>query len=51
MRQGKKPTLKQKKLLQAWNKNPSDWLIIGETAAELKAVYRYGDKVISIPKE
>lgn len=51
MRQGKKPTLKQKKLLQDFGKNPADWLVIEETPTELRAVYRYdGRRVKSFPK-
>ena len=48
MRQGKKPTLKQKKLLLQYGKNPADWLIIEDTPAELKAVYRFSDRTVKI---
>lgn len=52
MRQGKKPTLKQKKLLNERRMNPEDWLVIEETPSELKVAYRYSDKTVKIiPKD
>ncbi len=52
MRQGKKPTLKQKKPLNERRMNPEDWLVLEETPSELKVVYRYSDSTVKIiPKE
>ncbi len=48
MRQGKKPTLKQKRLLEAHRMNAADWLVLEETPEQLKVVYRYSDKTIKI---
>lgn len=48
MRQGKKPTLKQKQLLQQYGKNPADWLVIEDTPTELRAVYRFSDRTVKI---
>jgi hypothetical protein len=48
MRQGKKPTLKQKKLLNEWRMNPEDWLVLEDTPTELKVAYRFSDRTVKV---
>lgn len=46
-----KPTQKQKVHISAAGKNPKDFLILEETATEIKAVYRGSGDVIIFKKE
>lgn len=48
MKHGKKPTAKQRKLLQKWKLKPEDWLITKDTPEEMHLVHRYSDKTTRI---
>lgn len=41
MKNGKKPTVKQCKLMQSWRLNPADWLVVKDTPDEMWLVHRY----------
>lgn len=44
MKHGKKPTVAQRKLIQAWGLDPSVWLVYKSTPNELYLVHRLSDK-------
>ena len=44
MKSGKNPTIKQCKLMQAWNLDPAEWFVIKDTSTELHIVHRHSDK-------
>lgn len=41
MKHGKRPTVRQKKLLAQKRLNPDNWLIVKDTPTEMHIVYRY----------
>lgn len=45
MKQLKKPTREQRKLLEKWKLNPADWLVERDTPTEMKLVHRHFDSV------
>ena len=45
MKNGKRPTLRQKKLIQALGMNPEDWFVVMETPMEMHIVHRRFDSV------
>ena len=51
MKHGKKPTRKQKMLMQAAHYNCEDWLVIKDTAVEMVIQNRATDKTRTIRKE
>ena len=52
MKHGKKPSVRQCKLMQAWNLNPSDWLVVKDTPEAMTIVHRFSDNTIRVlPKE
>ena len=51
MKNGKKPTYEQRKIIQRWKLNTYDWLVVKDTSTELVLVNRYSDKTTrTIPK-
>lgn len=40
MRQGKRPTVRQKKLIKGFNINPDEWLVITENNEQITIVNR-----------
>lgn len=44
MKNGKKPTVRQKKLIQALRMNPADWLVTKDTPTEMHLVHRHFDR-------
>ncbi len=51
MKNGKKPTLRQKKLMAEWGLNPLNWLVVKDTPAEMIVVHRFSDgSMRRIPK-
>lgn len=48
MKHGRKPTVAQCKLIQAWNLNPTDWLVVKDTPEEMHIVHRYSEKTTRI---
>lgn len=52
MKHGKTPTREQRKLLQAWNLTPADWLVTKDTPEEMHIVHRFISSTTRIiPKE
>lgn len=51
MKHGKKPTRKQKILMQAAHYNCENWLVVKDTAAEMVIQNRQTDKTRTIRKE
>lgn len=51
MKHGKKPTRKQKMLMQAAHYNCENWLVVKDTAAEMVIQNRQTDKTRTIRKE
>ena len=51
MKNGKKPTREQRKLMEKWKVNTYDWLVERETLSELVLIHRHFDgKIKVIPK-
>ena len=50
MRQGKRPTVKQKRFLKEHNLNPDNWLIISDDKFKVKAVHRDTKNIKEISK-
>lgn len=51
MKHGKKPTVRQAKILQAHGLKPENWLIERESPEEITAVHRYAPTTRVIPKD
>lgn len=50
MKHGKKPTVKQKKILKEYGLNYENWLIVKDNSFEMVIVHRHTDKVRTIKK-
>lgn len=51
MKQGKKPTREQRKLLEKWRLDTRVWLVTKDTPEEMVLVHRNSDKTVRvIPK-
>lgn len=51
MKHGKKPTVKQCKLMQRWGLDPADWLVVKDTPDEMHLVHRFSETTTKvIPK-
>jgi len=51
MKHGKKPTAAQRKLIQKWNLDPANWLVVKDTPSEMVLIHRHFDsKTKVIPK-
>ena len=52
MKHGKRPNVRQCKLIQAWGLDPADWLIVKDTPESMTIVHRYSDSTTrTLPKE
>ena len=52
MKNGKKPTYSQRKLIEKWKLDAHDWLVVKDTPEQLVLVHKYSDKTTRIiPKE
>jgi hypothetical protein len=52
MKNGKKPTYNQRKLLERWRMDTRVWLVVKDTPKEMVVVHRHSDKTTrTIPKE
>lgn len=51
MKNPKKPTYEQRKLIQQWGLNPMDWLVSKDTPTETMLVHRHTNAVRIITKE
>jgi len=49
-KQGKRPTLKQRKLISFYGKNPAQWLVERDTSKEIVLVHRETGRLITFPK-
>lgn len=51
MKQGKKPSYGQRKLIESYGLDAHDWLVSKDTTTEMVLVHRYLDSVIrTLPK-
>ena len=51
MKNGKKPTVAQRKLMQKWKLNSADWLVVKDETTQMTLVHRHFDnKTKIIPK-
>lgn len=50
MKNGKRPTKRQKMLIAASGKNPADWLVCKDTPTEMHLVHRHAGTRKIIPK-
>ena len=50
MKNGKRPTKAQKKILAFYGFHPEDWLISKTTSTELVILHRYTERTRQIPK-
>ncbi len=51
MKNGKKPTVAQRKLMQKWKLNSADWLVVKDEPTQMTLVHRHFDnKIKIIPK-
>ena len=51
MKHGKKPTREQRKLMEKWNVNTQDWLVVKDEPSKMTLVHRHFDnKTKVIPK-
>lgn len=44
MKNGKKPTREQRKLIEKWKLDPAVWLVTKDTPDRMELVHRYSDK-------
>ena len=52
IKHGRKPSVRQCKLMQRWRLNPADWLVVKDTPEQMELVHRYSDKTRKIiPKD
>ena len=51
MKNGKKPTREQRKLLERWGLDAYNWFVVKDTPDEMLIIHRYSDKTTrTIPK-
>lgn len=51
MKNGKKPTVAQRKLMQKWKLNSEDWLVVKDEPSKMTLVHKHFDsKTKIIPK-
>jgi hypothetical protein len=48
MKNGKKPTVAQRKLMQKWKLNAADWLVVKDEPSKMTLVHRHFDNKIKI---
>jgi hypothetical protein len=52
MKNGRKPTYNQRKLLERWRMDTRVWLVVKDTPSEMVVVHRHSDKTTrTIPKD
>ncbi|WP_407649682.1 DUF6906 family protein [Thermaerobacillus caldiproteolyticus] len=51
MKQGKRPTRREKELIEKYRLNPSNWLVSKRNGGMLTLVHRYTNSVRQIPAE
>lgn len=50
MKHGKKPTVRQKKLMTTWHLNWENWLVVKDTSTEMEIVHRATGRTRTIRK-
>ena len=50
MKHGKRPTVRQGKLMGRWGLNHEDWLVVKDTSEKMEIVHRFTDRIKVIPK-
>lgn len=50
MKNGKRPTVKQKKLMTQWHLNYDNWLVVKDTSTEMVIVHRDTGRTRTIVK-
>lgn len=48
MKNGKRPTVAQRKLMQKWKLNSEDWLVVKDEPSKMTLVHRHFDKKTKI---
>lgn len=48
MKNGKRPTREQRKLMEKWKLKPEDWLITKNTPERMELVHRHSDRTTRI---
>ena len=48
MKNGKKPTVAQRKLMQKWKLNSEDWLVVKDEPSKMTLVHRHFEKITKI---
>ena len=48
IKNGKKPTREQRKLIERWKLDARDWLVVKDTSTELVIVHRHSDKTVRV---
>lgn len=48
MKNGKKPTVQQRKLIQSKGLDPAVWLVVKDQPEQMELVHRYSDKTTRI---
>lgn len=48
MKHGKRPTVKQCKLMKHWHLNPADWLIVKDEPTQMTVVHRHSDTTVRL---
>lgn len=48
MKNGKKPTYEQRKIIQNWGLDAHDWLVVKDTSTEMVLVHRHNEKTTRI---
>lgn len=50
MKNGKRPTREQRKLMERWRLNSDSWLVVKDTPEAMTVVHRHADQTRVIPK-
>lgn len=50
MKHGKRPTVRQKKLLKSLRCNPDNWLVVTENNEQITIIHRHTDRVTTLNK-
>ena len=48
MKHGKKPTVKQCKLMKHWHLNPADWLVVKDEPTQMTVVHRHSETTVRL---
>ncbi len=48
MKNGKRPTREQRKLIEQWGLDAHDWLVTKDTPEQMEIVHRHSDKTVRV---